>query len=416
MGRDGHDGPRAVTGEHVIGNIDGNGLAGERIDGEGTRRHAADASRFGDALALGPLLGLGDVFLDGGAVLGRGELADPLVLGSDDHERDAEDGVGARGEDFELAVRTLDVEEDLRADRTADPVALDFLERIAPGELVETVEHTLGVGRDAEQPLLHALLLDGEAAADRKPVAHLVVGEHGAQLRTPVDHRVGAVGEPVVLQNLLFLGFALGVPLVGREAHLDGAGGVEPLVAVFGEGFDELCDGPCLLCVVAVVVAVHFEERPLRPLVVGRVAGAHLAVPVERKTDFVELLAVAGDVALGRDGGVLPGLDGVLLGGQAECVVTHGVQHVESLEPLVARIDVRGDVAQRMADVEPGPRGVGEHVEDVALGTRGVGGDAVGAALFPALLPFGFDLSEIVFHCIGRIMLNVRQKYGKLSE
>ena len=342
--------------------------------------------------------GLGDVLLDGRAVLGCGELADPLVLGGDDHERDAEDGVGARGEDFELAVGTLDVEEDLRADRAADPVALDLLERVAPCEFVEPVEHALGVGRDAEQPLFHALLLHGEAAAHREPVAHLVVGQHGAQLRTPVDHRVGAVGEAVVLEHLFLFGFAHGVPFVGREAYFGGAGGVEALVAVFGEGLDELGDGPGLLRVVAVVVVVHFEEGPLRPFVVGGVARTHLALPVERKADLIQLLAVAGDVALGGHGRVLPRLDGILLGGQPEGVVPHRVEDVETLEPLVARVDVGSDVAQRMAHVQPGARGVGEHVQDVELGARGVDSYAVGAALLPALLPFGFDLSEIVFH------------------
>ena len=398
VGRNGHDRAGAVAGQHVVGDIDRNGLAGKGVDGAGTRGHAADALGLGDALALGTLAGLGDVLLDGGPVVGRREFIDPLVLGGDDHEGHAEDRVGARGEDFELAVRALDVEEDLRADRAADPVALDLLERIAPGELVQPVEHALGVGRDAQEPLLHAFLLDGVAAAHRQAVAHLVVGQHGAELGAPVDHRVGAVGEAVVLQHLLLAGLVPAVPLGGREAHIDGAGGVEALAAVFGECLDELGDGARLMGIVAVVVVVHLEERPLRPLVIGRVAGADFALPVEREADLVQLLAVAGDVALGGDGGVLARLDGVLLGGETERVVAHGVQDVEALEPLVARIDVRGDVPQRMPHVQACPRGVGEHVEDVVFGPRGVGGHLVGAALLPALLPLGFDLSEIVFH------------------
>ena len=102
------------------------------------------------------------------------------MLGGDDHERHTEDRVGTRGEDLQLAVRTLDVEEDLRTLRAADPVALDLLERVAPLEAVESVEHALGVGRHAQQPLFHALLLHGVAAAHRQSVVYLVVGQHRA--------------------------------------------------------------------------------------------------------------------------------------------------------------------------------------------------------------------------------------------
>ena len=142
----------------------------------------------------------------------------------------------------------------------------------------------------------------------------------------------------------------------------------------------------------------HFEERPLRPLVVAGVARAHLAVPVERETDLVQLLAVAGDVLLGRHGRVLARLDGVLLGGQAEGVVSHRVQDVEALEPLVARVDVRGDVAQRVPDVQARSRRIGEHVQHIEFGPRGVRFHLVGLVRPPAALPFGLDLLEIVLH------------------
>jgi hypothetical protein len=61
-------------------------------------------------------------------------------------------------------------------------------------------------------------------------------------------------------------------------------------------------------------------------------------------------------------------LDGELLGRQAEGVEAHRVQHVEAAHPLEAGVDVGGDVSERVTDVQPDPRGVGEHVEDVELG------------------------------------------------
>ena len=70
--------------------------------------------------------------------------------------------------------------------------------------------------------------------------------------------------------------------------------------------------------------------------------------------------------------GVLAGLDGVLLGGQAEGVPAHGVEDVEAAHALVAGEDVGGGVALRMADVQARAAGVGEHVEDVVFRARGV--------------------------------------------
>ena len=180
------------------------------------------------------------------------------------------------------------------------------------------------------------------------------------------------------------------------------AGGVQPLAAALREGLDERGDGPRLLRVVVVIVVVHLQKGPLGPVVVGRVAGAHLTVPVERKADLVQLLAVAGDVLRRRHGRMLSGLDGVLLGRKSEGVVAHRMQDVESARPLVAGVDVRCDVAQRVTDVQTRPRGVGEHVENVEFRTRGIRLHAVGAPLLPALLPFGLQLLEIIFHKMSK--------------
>ena len=59
------------------------------------------------------------------------------------------------------------------------------------------------------------------------------------------------------------------------------------------------------------------------------------------------------------------------------------------------------------------PRGVGEHVEHVEFGARGVHLDAVGLPLSPALLPFGFDLLEIVFHISFRFIVDFPAKLRK---
>jgi hypothetical protein len=107
-------------------------------------------------------------------------------------------------------------------------------------------------------------------------------------------------------------------------------------------------------------------------------------------------------VVLGRLAGMLSGLDGILLRGQAEGVVAQAVQDVLAGHPVVPGEDIGGDVAQRVPDVQARATGVGEHVEDEQLlaaghllglgpGTRGVG-RVERALLLPAVLPGQLDL------------------------
>ena len=51
---------------------------------------------------------------------------------------------------------------------------------------------------------------------------------------------------------------------------------------------------------------------------------------------------------------------------------------MKSLRPLVAREDVSGGVALRMADVQSGSRGIGKHVENVKFGWQLRGGHRAG--------------------------------------
>jgi hypothetical protein len=90
-------------------------------------------------------------------------------------------------------------------------------------------------------------------------------------------------------------------------------------------------------------------------------------------------------------GGVLSGLDRVLLGRQTERVPTHRMQHVHAGHAQPARPDVRRGVALRVADVEPRARRVREHVEDVRLAASTGVVRAIRAVLEPVALPLRFD-------------------------
>ena len=77
------------------------------------------------------------------------------------------------------------------------------------------------------------------------------------------------------------------------------------------------------------------------------------------------MLAVALDVDLGRDGGVLAGLNGVLFRREAKGVKAHRVQHVKSLVALKTADDVAGNVAEWVAHMQARTGRVGKHVEHV---------------------------------------------------
>ena len=129
-----------------------------------------------------------------------------------------------------------------------------------------------------------------------------------------------------------------------------------------------------------------------------RIAGAHLTVPVKAEADLVELLAVAVDVLLGGDGWVLTGLDGILLGGQSVSVISHRIENIEAVEPLIAGVDVAGNVSQRMTYMQSRAGRVREHVEHVVFRTVRVLCDFVGLMVDPLFLPLFLNLSEIVVH------------------
>ena len=69
-------------------------------------------------------------------------------------------------------------------------------------------------------------------------------------------------------------------------------------------------------------------------MVILWIAGANLAVPIEAEANLVELLAVAVDVGHGCYLWMLTGLDGILLGWQTVCVVTHWVNTLNPFRRL----------------------------------------------------------------------------------
>ncbi len=80
------------------------------------------------------------------------------------------------------------------------------------------------------------------------------------------------------------------------------------------------------------------------------------------KPSRAQLAPEVDDVGLGAGARVGAGLHRVLLSGQTEGVETQRVQYITADHPEVAGVHIGGDVAQRMADVQPLTRRIREHV------------------------------------------------------
>ena len=339
---DGHDGAGSVAGQDVVGDPDGDVLAVDGILGVGADEDPGLLLAFGLPGTLA-LAGSGvDIGVHGGPGIVAGDPRDEWMLGCQHHVGGAEEGVGTGGEDLDqFAVATHHRELDPRALGSPDPLLLHLLDAIRPVDLLQILEQSLRVVGDAQHPLTHGQSHHRVTAALALSADHLFVGEDGAQGRTPVHRHLGFVGQ-----------------------------------APF----------------------VELGEDPLGPFHVLGIGGVDLAGPVVAEPQAPELAPVVVDVLLGGLTGMGPRLDGVLLGGQAEGVPAHRVQHVETAHSLVARDGVGADVALRVPDVESLTGRVGEHVEHVELGSGGIERRLEGLVLDPVALPVGLDGLGVVGH------------------
>ena len=353
VGGHAHHRAGAVAEQHVVGDPDRHGLIGERVADVCAGEDAGLFEFGGLALDFRLTAGLRDISIDCFALLRRGEPIDQRVFGREHEVADAEDGIGAGGEDSDavgVVERLVEREGDLRAFGAADPVALHHLDRLWPVDRGE-VEQLVGVVGDAEEPLLEVAGLDDRGAALAVAVAevvaqHLFVGQHGAAGGAPVGGGAVAVGQAVL---------------------------------------------------------VELEEPPLGPAVVLRVGGGEFAVPVEAGAHLLELAAHRLDVAVGPLFGVRVVLDGGVFGGQAEGVEAEREEHVVALHPLPAGGGVAGGHRVPVADVQVAA-GVGQHGEEEVGLARVLIGRAVEAVDRPSSAPARLDLGGVVGgrgRCVG---------------
>src|SRR5262249_24139038 len=272
------------------------------------------------------------------------QRARELVLGREHDIGRAHESIGPRREDSDARVGvTVDAKDDLGALRTADPSALRRERPLGPVDERQVLGEPIGVGGNLQHPLSERRAINGMAAALALAVDDFLVGEHGAERGAPVDRHRRLVREPAPEQ---------------------------------------------------------LQEDPLRPPYIARIGGVDLPRPVVAEAEHLELALECRDVVRRRPRGMLPGLDRVLLGGQAERIPAHRVQHVVAAHAPGARHDIGRGVPLGMTDVQTHAGWVGEHIEDVALGPAAPTRVAERPVLVPVALPAGLDLEVVVGHVL----------------
>ena len=282
------------------------------------------------------------------------------MLRRERQERHAEQRVGTRGVDLdalEARLPAVQQESQARALAAADPLRLHQPHALGPAiQRIQRVQQFLRIVGDLQEPLAELLLLHQRAGPPAAAVDHLLVRQHGAVDRVPVD--------PALLA-------------------LDQAG------------------------------AQEIQEQLLLMAVIFRIAGGELALPLERQPHALQLGAHGGDVFAGPLRRMDAALARRVLGRQAERVPAHRMHHREAARPLVARHHVAQRVVAHMAHVDL-PAGIREHLQHVVF--RLVVGRHVrhpeAAALGPGALPARFGLAEIVARRLGRDGRGIGQAFG----
>src|SRR6202042_3635067 len=127
---------------------------------------------------------------------------------------------------------------------------------------------------------------------------------------------------------------------------------------------------------------------------------SQLARPVDRDSPRAELTLEGGDRLGGGVARMDSGLDRVVLGGQAEGVIAHRVQHPMAGAPVEVRYRIAYRVFLEMADMRLAAW-IREHLEHVGggvlcLAQDGLVRDLPGVLLGPHPLPAGLDLLRVV--------------------
>ena len=343
MGRYAHDGAGTIVRQNVIRQPDRHLRAVQRIDGIASGKYA------GLLLVLETVHGgsqgsLINIVLHCRPLLVRSQFLCQSVLGSQNHEGSAVEGVGTGGIDGNHVVGTVNLEVDLGTIALSDPVRLHLLNLLRPLQLIQIIQKTICVIGNSQHPLFQVLLGHVGAAPLTLAVDHFLIGQSGLAGGTPVDG------------HLLLIGQAL---------------------------------------------LEHLYKNPLGPLVELRIRGVYFHIPVIDRRDLVDLALDILDILRGGFRRMYAHLDGVVLRRKSESVPSHGMDHIISVHQLVAAPHVGDHIASPVSHMKSVSGRIGEHIQAIVFLLLAV--IDIYRVLFPISTPFLLNHSVIIWysHCLS---------------
>ena len=221
------------------------------------------------------------------------------MIGADRGEACAHQRIGAGGinlQPLKPRRRTNRFKPELQTARFANPVGLHDPHFFGPvGQPVQRVQQLLRVIRNLEEPLRQLTPFNRSARPPALAVDHLLIGQNRHIDRVPVHHRILAIDQP--------------------RLH-------------------------------------HVDEHGLLLAVILGVAGRKFARPVDRQAKRAHLPAHVGDVGIGPILGVAAAFHRGILGGHAERIPAHRVQHRKPLRCLIARNHIAHGIVAHMPHMD----------------------------------------------------------------
>ena len=212
--------------------------------------------------------------------------------------------------------------------------------------MVQVRQQTLGIRRNAQEPLLQVVLHDERVASLAASVDHLLVCQYRLISGTPVDGCLAS----------------------------DGQASLEQL-----------------------------QEDPLRPAVEAWIGGVDFVAPVEAATASLQLrFSEALDVFRGQQPRMDAAFDGEVFAVNAEGVEAHWLEDMLPAHGCKAAVDVGTGEGVHVADVQPLGRRVRKH-HQVEKGPCGIGEvRTINAGVSPDVLPVAFHRDWVVAVCVCR--------------
>ncbi len=331
-----HDGSRSIAGQHIFGNIDRYILFRERITCIGAGKLSGHFLHLRHAVAFTAALYIFYVFLHLLIICRCGDVGNQRVLRSEHHKCGAMYRIRSRSKNAYLRIGAVHRKIHQRPFTLTYPVALHLFHTLTEIHPLQSFQKTIGKCGDAQEPLPHAYAFHRMTAALAQSVLHLIVGQHRSQRFAPPYFRMIEISETELHEKTLTLLVRHRLPFIGANICITTVKGDQARAAFLFEEGNERIDrrGGIAEGIIPAIEELH--EYPLCPFIVLGITSLHLTAPVVAEAHALQLLPEVGDVLLGSHGGMLTGLDGILLGGESERVEAHGMEHVKALQALVA--------------------------------------------------------------------------------